>query len=148
MCTGLGLIAGVAHARLPYAENPVSGTGPACTRGDDCPFIVLTVRACRAEHLDDPRTRSRTTRLFPAGNPVYAACTENISGLLPVNTHASASSLYYTHTPQLRSTATSYHTQYAPADLTKPFKKLGFFLNADHDNSLLEGLAKPNLFSS
>jgi hypothetical protein len=31
MCTVLGLIAGVARARLPYAENPVSGTDPACT---------------------------------------------------------------------------------------------------------------------
>ena len=31
MCTGSCLIAGVARARLPYAENPVSG--PACTLG-------------------------------------------------------------------------------------------------------------------
>ena len=32
MCTGRGRIAGVARAQLTYAENPVSGAGPACTR--------------------------------------------------------------------------------------------------------------------
>ena len=33
MCTGRCLIAGVACARLPYTENPVSWAGPACTWG-------------------------------------------------------------------------------------------------------------------
>ena len=36
MCTGRDLIAGVARARLTSAENPVSGAGPACTRGRAC----------------------------------------------------------------------------------------------------------------
>jgi hypothetical protein len=45
---GHGLIAGVARARLPYAENPVSWVGPACMRGGERarPVPANRVRSC------------------------------------------------------------------------------------------------------
>ena len=44
MCTGSDLVAGVARARLPYAENRVSWAGTACVRTRTVP--ACGVRSC------------------------------------------------------------------------------------------------------
>ena len=80
-----------------------------------CSFLV---RAVRRTASTPPILVSRTTSLSPRGTLFPAACAESISGLLSVNTHASATSLYYTHTPQLRSTR--YILPHAVRHLTSP----------------------------
>jgi hypothetical protein len=87
---------------------------------------AVSVRACRADRLDDPRTRSCTTRLLPARNPANAAYTGSILDFSRSTcTHRLHRCIIRTH-HSCDPPATSYHTQYAPADLTKPFRSLGF----------------------
>ena len=66
-----------------------------------------------------------------ARNPVGVACTGSISGLLSVNMHALVSPLYYTHTPPLRSTRYTPHTQDVP-EPDRALSEVGLFLNTNH----------------
>jgi hypothetical protein len=110
------------------------------------PLRFCAVRACKAECLDASRTRFTYHKPVPAGNPVGMACTGSIPDFSRSTcTHWHHCCIICTH-HSCAPPATSYHTQYAP-EPDRDLWKLGFFLNTDHYNSLLEDLAKPNLFS-
>ena len=89
MCTGHCLIARVARARLPYAENPVSGAESADPRG--------SCHQPRRYHVS-PATRG-SAGLFPQeirpALQLGPLCFSLLLNLLLI------SLLYYTHAPQL-----------------------------------------------
>jgi len=102
-------------------------------RGSNEPNFGYHVRACKVERLNDSFARFMYHKAYSRKKPCWRhdACIGSISGLLSVNMHSLVSPLYYTHTPQLRSTRYILsHTIRSLPD--RALWEVGFFLNTVH----------------